>query len=95
MQRERLGSQKTKAARKLNTCSWRTQKIQEEDVRGGQNSINKTDSPFPFPDHLSFHYILLLSSWLPVLSSSLPLAIVENGSFKNYQLSFAQGWEPD
>lgn len=51
-------------------------------MRGGQNGINKTDSPFPFPDHLSFHYILLLSSWLLILSSSLLLTIVENGSFK-------------
>lgn len=51
-------------------------------MRSGQNSINKTDSPFPFPDHLSFHYILLFSSWLLVLSSSLLLNIVENGSFK-------------
>lgn len=90
MQGERLGSQKTTAARKLNTCSWRTLKIQEEDMRGGQKSINKTDSPFPFPDHLSFHYILLFSSWLLIHSSSLLLNIVQNGSLKNYQLSFAQ-----
>lgn len=58
-------------------------------MRGGQNGINKTDSPFPFPDHLSFHYILLLGSWLPFLSSSLLPAIVQNGSFINYQLSLA------
>lgn len=64
-------------------------------MRGGQNSINKTDSPFPFPDHLSFHYILLLSSWLLILSCSLLLTIVENGSFKIYQLGFAQQIESD